>query len=55
LDEFIACNVWPLVVGISFERVNVGVTQVSKLKVSLPKFVVAREDDEDDAKFLARV
>jgi hypothetical protein len=31
------------------------VTPVSKLKVPLPRFVVAREDDEDHTKFLARV
>jgi hypothetical protein len=52
MEEFIACNVWPLVVGISFEQVKVDVTPVSKLKVLLPRFVVAHEDD---AKFLARV
>jgi hypothetical protein len=55
VEEFIACNVWLLATGISFEQVKVGVTPVSKLKVPLPRFVVAREDDEDHAKFLARV
>jgi hypothetical protein len=55
VEEFIACNVWLLAVSISFEQVKVGVTPVSKLKVPLPRFAVAREDDEDDAKFLARV
>jgi hypothetical protein len=52
MEEFIACNVCPLAVGISFEQVKVGVTPISKLEVSLPRFVVAHEDD---AKFLARV
>jgi hypothetical protein len=52
MEEFIVCNVWPLAVGISFEQVKVGVTLVSKLKVPLSRFAVAREDD---AKFLARV
>jgi hypothetical protein len=55
MEEFIACNVWPLAAGISFERVKVGVTPISKLKVPLPKFAVAREDDEDNAGFLTRV
>jgi hypothetical protein len=55
VEEIIACNVWPLAVGISFEQVKVGVTPVSKLKVPLPRFAVARKDDEDDAKILARV
>jgi hypothetical protein len=54
MKEFIACNIWPMAVGISFEQVKVGVTSVSKLKVLLSRFVVAREDDEDDVKFLAR-
>jgi hypothetical protein len=55
VEEFIACNVWPLAAGISFEQAKVGVTPVSKLKVPLPRFAVACEDDEDTAKFLARV
>jgi hypothetical protein len=55
MEEFIVCNVWPLAAGISFEQVKVGVTPISKLKVPLPKFAVAREDDEDNAGFLAKV
>jgi hypothetical protein len=51
VEEFI----WPLTAGISFEQVKVGVTPVLKRKVPLPRFVVAREDDEDAAEFLARV
>jgi hypothetical protein len=34
---------------------KVGMTPVLKLKVSLPRFTVAREGDEDDANFFARV
>jgi hypothetical protein len=34
---------------------KVGVTSVLKLKVSLPRFAVAREGDEDDANFFARI
>jgi hypothetical protein len=52
MQEFIACNICPLVVGISFEQVKVGMTPVSKMKVPLPRFAVAREDDDN---FLARV
>jgi hypothetical protein len=55
VEEFIVCNVWPLATGISFEQVKIGVTPVLKLKVPLPRFAVTREDDEVDAKFLARV
>jgi hypothetical protein len=55
MEEFIACNVWPLAMGISFKQVKVGMTPVSKLKVLLPRFVVAHEYDEDAAEFLARV
>jgi hypothetical protein len=55
VEEFIACNIWPLATGISFEQVKVGVTPISNVKVPLSKFVVAHEVDEDDANFLARV
>jgi hypothetical protein len=55
VEEFIVCNVWPLAAGISFEQVKVGVTPLLKLKVPLPRFAVAREDDDDVAAFLARV
>jgi hypothetical protein len=36
--EFVSCGVWPLAGGVSFKHVKVGLTPVSKPKVSLPKF-----------------
>jgi hypothetical protein len=54
-EEFVACSVWPLGAGVSFDQVSVGVSPVSKLKVPLPNFVASRKDDEDGIKFLVRV
>jgi hypothetical protein len=51
----VSCGVWPLPANVSFEQVKVGLTPVSKLKVPLPRFPLSREDEEDDACFLARV
>jgi hypothetical protein len=48
IEEFLACDVYPLAAGVSFHRVAVGVTSVSKLKIPLPKYVAARKDNEDD-------
>jgi hypothetical protein len=39
VEEFIACFMYPLAVGTSFDRVATRTTSVSKLKVSLPKFL----------------
>jgi hypothetical protein len=56
VEEFIACDMYPLVAGVSFDRLTTCVTPVSKLKVPLKKFVAVRKDnDEDDIQFLARV
>jgi hypothetical protein len=55
VEEFLACGKYPLVAGVSFDRVTDGVTPVSRLKLPLPKFVVIKKDDEDDVQFLARV
>jgi hypothetical protein len=41
--------------SVGFDRVAVGVTPISKLKMHLPKFVAACKDDEDDVQFLARI
>jgi hypothetical protein len=51
----VACGVWQMAVGVSFDQVSVGVTPVSKVETPLPNFVASRKDDEDDIKFLARV
>jgi hypothetical protein len=48
VEEFLACGVYPLTANVSFDRVAVGVTPVSKFKMPLPKFVATRKDDEDD-------
>jgi hypothetical protein len=55
VEEFVSCDICPLAFGVSFERVKVGVMPVTKLKVPLPGFVVAREGDEDDIRLLARI
>jgi hypothetical protein len=55
VEDFVSCSVWPLAGGISFEHVKVGLTPVSKLKLPLPRFPFSREDEDDDARFLARV
>jgi hypothetical protein len=55
MEEFVACAVWPLAAGVSFDQVSVGMTAVSKLKIPLPNVVASRKDDEDDVNFLARV
>jgi hypothetical protein len=56
VEEFIACSMYPLAVGASFDRVATRTTPVSKLKVPLSKFATVRKDDnEDDVQFLARV
>jgi hypothetical protein len=55
VEEFVACNVWPLAASVSFDQVRVGVTPVSKLKVPLPKFVATRRDGEGDDELLVRV
>jgi hypothetical protein len=44
-----------LAADFSFDRVTNGVTPVSRLKLSLLKFVAVRKDDKDDVQFLARV
>jgi hypothetical protein len=51
MEEFLACSVYPLAANAGFNKVAVGLTPVSKLKMSLPKFVAARKDDENDVKF----
>jgi hypothetical protein len=55
MEEFLVCGVYPLAANVGFDKVAVGVTPISKLKMPLPKFVAARKDDEDDVKFLARI
>jgi hypothetical protein len=56
MEEFIACDMYPLATTISFDRVATRTTLVSKLKVPLPKFIDIRKDDnEDDVQFLVRV
>jgi hypothetical protein len=56
VEEFIACGMYPLAVGVNFDRVATRMTPVSKLKVPLPKFTIVRKDDnEDDVQFLAWV
>jgi hypothetical protein len=47
---------YPLATGADFDSVAMRTTPVSKLKMSLPKFVVIRKDDnEDDVQFFVRV
>jgi hypothetical protein len=56
VEEFIACDMYPLAAGAGFDRVAMRMTPVSKLKVPLPKFVAVHKDDnEDDVRFLVRV
>jgi hypothetical protein len=52
MEEFIACGMYPLAVGASFDRVAMRTTSVSKLKVPLPKFTTIHKDD---IQFLVRV
>jgi hypothetical protein len=55
MEEFIACGMYPVVASVGFNRVATRTMIVSKLKVSLPKFVAVHKDDnEDDVQFLAR-
>jgi hypothetical protein len=56
MEEFKAYGMYPLAAGVGFDRVTTCETLVSKLKVSLPKFVVIlKDEDEDDVQFLVRV
>jgi hypothetical protein len=56
VEEFIACGMYPLASGASFDSVATRMMPVSKLKVLLLKFAVIRKyDNEDDVQFLARV
>lgn len=55
VEEFMACGVYLLAAGVSFDQVSIDMTPVSKMKMPLPKFVVARKDGEDDIKFFAWV
>jgi hypothetical protein len=56
VEEFIACGMYSLAVGVDINRVATRMTLVSKLKVPLPKFTIVRKDDnEDDVQFLAWV
>jgi hypothetical protein len=56
MEEFIACIMYPLAVGVGFDRVAMNTTPISKLQVPLLKFVVVcKDDNEDDVQFLARV
>jgi hypothetical protein len=55
VEEFMSCGVWPLATDVNFEQVKDDLTPILKLKVSLPRFPLSREDEEDDVKFLARV
>jgi hypothetical protein len=55
VEEFVACGVYPLAAGVSFDQVLVGVAPVSKLKMPIAKFVAARKDNNDDINFLAWV
>jgi hypothetical protein len=48
MEEFIACVMYPLAVGVGFDRVAMRTTPISKLKVTLPKFIVISKDDNDD-------
>jgi hypothetical protein len=52
IAEYLMCGMYPLSASISFERVDDGVTSVSRLKLPLPKFCAIRKDD---VQFLARV
>jgi hypothetical protein len=54
MEVFVSCDVWPLPTGVSFEHVKVDSTPISKLKISLPRFPLCHEDEEDDAHFLVR-
>jgi hypothetical protein len=55
VEEFLACSVYLLAAGVGFNRVMVGVTLVSKLKLPLLKLVAVRKDDENDVQFLVRI
>jgi hypothetical protein len=55
VEEFVSCGVWLLPDDVNFEHVKVGLSPVLKLKVPLPRFPLSHEDEEDDARFLARV
>jgi hypothetical protein len=51
MEQFLACGMYPLAVGVGFDRVAAGVTPVSKLKLPPPKFVAVCKDD---VQFLVR-
>jgi hypothetical protein len=56
MEEFIACDMYPLAIGSGFDRVVMHTTPVSKLMVPLLKFVAVHKDDnKDEVQFLARV
>jgi hypothetical protein len=45
MEEYLACRMYPLSARVSIERVADGVTQVSMLKLPLPKFHAKCKDD----------
>jgi hypothetical protein len=55
VEEFMSYGVWPLAADVSFENVKVDLTPVLKFKIPLPRFPLCHKDEEDDARFLARV
>jgi hypothetical protein len=55
VEEDLACGLYSLSAGASFERIIDGVTPILRVKLPLAKFHAVRSDDEDDVQFLARV
>jgi hypothetical protein len=55
VEEFVACGMQPLSIGVGFDKIGTFTTPVSQLRVPLPRFVAVHKDDEDHVKFLARV
>jgi hypothetical protein len=55
VEEYLACEMYPLSAGVGFEKVTNGVTPVLRLKLPLPKFRIERKDDKDDVQFVERV
>jgi hypothetical protein len=55
VEEFLACGMYPLLVGFSFRNVTTGMTAVSKVKMPLPIFPVEAVSTEDANCFLATV
>jgi hypothetical protein len=55
IEDYVACKIYPLVVGFSFKSVPVGMTHVSKIEICLPLFAVGTIAAEHTDHFLVEV